>query len=214
VRLVSADVAEQFAHALDNVLDVVWAGGGKPESLARLTVHADPREHRAAEVGAGRGDPEGEHVMGRILDLCGEVAAAADEGPEGLVLPPEAWDRLRADWSDDDIQDALGFVKDSMLQSELVEAADSLSARLVELLGTWGDAKGFAAAVEGGATLPVEVIRQIAHRLDRLEEILELYRDEKGPDRKAFDALQRRLIDQGIEDEMRPDWERQDEDES
>jgi len=149
--------------------------------------------------------------MGRILDLCGEVAAAAEEGPEGLMLPPEAWDRLRADWSDDNIEDALGLVKDSILQSELVEAADSLSARLLELLGTWGDAKGFTAAVEGGATLPVEVIRQIAHRLDRLEEILELFRDEKGgPDRKAFDALQRRLIDQGIEDEMRPDWERQD----
>jgi hypothetical protein len=105
--------------------------------------------------------------------------------------------------------DALGFVKDSILQSELVEAADSLSARLLELLGTWGDAKGFAAAVEGGATLKVEVIRQIAHRLDRLEEILDLCRDEKGPDRKAFDALQRRLIDQGIEEEMRPDWEKQ-----
>ena len=35
--------------------------------------------------------------MGRIVDLCGEVAAAADEGPEGLILPPEAWDRLRTD---------------------------------------------------------------------------------------------------------------------
>jgi hypothetical protein len=148
--------------------------------------------------------------MGRIRDLCGEVAAAADEGPEGLVLPPEALDQLRADWSDDDIEDALGFVKDSYLQTELVEAADSLSTRLIELLGTWSDAKGFAAAVEGGATLPVEVIRQIAHRLDRLEEILGFFRDDKGPDRKAFDALQHRLIDQGIEEEMRPDWEKQD----
>ena len=26
--------------------------------------------------------------MGRIVDLCGEIAAAAEEGPEGLVLPP------------------------------------------------------------------------------------------------------------------------------
>ena len=69
--------------------------------------------------------------MGRIVDLCGEVAAAADEGPEGLILPLDAWDRLRDDWSDDDIEDALGLVKDSLLQSELVEAADSLSTRLV-----------------------------------------------------------------------------------
>jgi hypothetical protein len=144
--------------------------------------------------------------MGRIVDLCGEIAAAADEGPDGLVLPPDAWDRLRADWSDEDIEDALAFVKDSLFQSELVEASDSLSARLVELLGTWGDARGWAEAVAGRATLSVDVIRQIAHRLDRLEEVLEVFREEKPPDRRGFDRLQRHLMDQGIEDEMRPDW--------
>ena len=147
--------------------------------------------------------------MGRIADLCGDVAAAADEGPEGMVLPAEAWDRLRDEWSDSDIEDALGFVKDSLLQSELVEAADSLSARLVELLGTWGEARAWTAAVEGHASISVDVIRQLAHRLDRLEEVLEGFRDQEGPDRRAFDALQRRLLDQGIEDEMRPDWEKQ-----
>jgi hypothetical protein len=141
--------------------------------------------------------------MGRIVDLCGEVAAAADEGPEGMVLPPDAWDKLRRDWSDEDIEDALGFVKDSLLQSELVESADSLSVRLVELLGAWGEAGGWREAVEGRATISVEVIRQIAHRLDRLEEILELFRDQKGPDRRGFDRLQRRLMDEGIEEEMR-----------
>ena len=143
--------------------------------------------------------------MGRIVDLCGEVAAAADEGPEGLILPIDAWDRLRDDWSDEDIEDALGLVKDSLLQSELVEAADSLSARLLELLGTWGEAKAWTAAVEGHASVPVAAIRQLAHRLDRLEEILELYRDQKGPDRRGFDELQRRLLDLGIEVDMRPE---------
>jgi hypothetical protein len=146
--------------------------------------------------------------MGRIVDLCGEVAAAADEGPEGLVLPLEAWDRLRAEWPDEDIEDALGFVKDSVLQSELVESADSLSTRLVELLGTWGEEKAWVAAVEGHATIPIDAIRQIAHRLERLEEVLEVYRDQEGPDRRGFDALQRRLMDQGIESDMRPDWEK------
>ena len=87
--------------------------------------------------------------MGRIADLCGEVAAAAEEGPDGLVLPVEAWDRLRAEWSDEDIEDALAFVKDSLMQAELVEAADSLSARLVELLGSWGDADCLAARSKG-----------------------------------------------------------------
>jgi len=139
----------------------------------------------------------------------GEVAAAADEGPEGLVLAPEAWDRLRGEWSDADIEDALDFVRDSLMQSELVEAADNVSARLVELLGTWGEAREWTAAVEGHASISVDVIRQLAHRLDRLEEALESFRDQKGPDRRAFDALQRRLLDQGIEDDMRPDWEKE-----
>jgi len=147
--------------------------------------------------------------MGRIADLCGEIAAAADEGPEGLVLPPDVWDRLRGDWSDADIEDGLGFVRDSLLQTELVEASDSLSSRLVELLGTWGEPKAWAAAVEGHASLSIDVIRQLAHRIDRLEEVLELFRDQKGPDRRGFDQLQRRLMDQGIEEDMRPDWEKQ-----
>ena len=140
--------------------------------------------------------------MGRIVDLCGEVAAAADEGADGLVLSAEAWDRLRAEYSDEDIEDALAFVKDSLMQSELVEAADSLSARLVEVLGSWGDAKAWAAAVEGHASVPLDVIGQLARRVDRVEEILETFRDDKGPDRRGFDELRRRLIDVGIEGEM------------
>ena len=140
--------------------------------------------------------------MGRMVDLCGEVAAAADEGPDGLALSAEAWDRLRAEYSDEDIEDALAFVKDSLMQSELVEAADSLSARLVEVLGSWGDAKAWAAAVEGHASVPLDVIGQLARRVDRVEEILETYRDDKGPDRRGFDELRRRLIDHGIETEM------------
>jgi hypothetical protein len=142
--------------------------------------------------------------MGRIVDLCGEVAAAADEGPEGLVLPPEAWDRLRDDWEEEDIEDALGFVRDSLLQGDLLDAAESLSTHLVEVLGTFGEAKAFEQAVAGHAEIGIEVVRQLAHRVERLEEILEAYREGKGPDRMGFDALQRRLLDVGIESEMRP----------
>ncbi len=143
--------------------------------------------------------------MGRIVDLCGEVAAVADEGPDGLVLSVEAWDKLRGDWSDEEIEDALGFVRDSLLQTELVEAADSLSARLVELLGTWGEPKAWAAAAVGDVRVPLDVIGQLARRVARLEELLEAFRDGRGPDRSAFDALRRRLIDRGIEDEMSRD---------
>jgi hypothetical protein len=140
--------------------------------------------------------------MGRIVDLCGEIAAAADEGPEGLVLAPEAWDRLRAEWEDEDIEDAMALVRDSLLQSELVEAADSLNARLVEVLGTFGEDRAWKQAEAGEARLPLEIIHQLARRAGRLEEILEAFRDGAPPDRRGFDALQRRLQDQGIEEEM------------
>ena len=140
--------------------------------------------------------------MGRIVDLCGEVAAAAEEGPDGLILPPDVWERLRADWDDEDIEDALGLVHDSLLQAELVESADTLSARLVEVLGRFGDGDEFqrAAADKGG--LSFEAIGQITRRVARLEEILEAYREGAPPDRRGFDALQRRLADHGIEEEM------------
>jgi enamine deaminase RidA (YjgF/YER057c/UK114 family) len=49
-RMVSADIAEQYAQALDNVLDVVWAAGGKPEAMTRLTVYVtDARQYRLRE---------------------------------------------------------------------------------------------------------------------------------------------------------------------
>src|SRR5262245_7979593 len=141
--------------------------------------------------------------MGRIVDLLGEVAAAADEGPDGLVLPAEDWERLRTDWRDEDIEDALSLVHDSLLQGELVEASDSLSARMLEVLGAFGDAASFARAEAGEGRLDLELIGHLARRVARLEEILEVYRDGKPPDRRGFDELRRRLADQGIEDEMR-----------
>jgi hypothetical protein len=77
-----------------------------------------------------------------------------------------------------------------------------LSARLVELLGTWGEPRAWQAAVEGHANLPLDVIGQLARRVDRVEEVLAVYRDDKGPDRRGFDALRRHLMDHGIEKEM------------
>jgi hypothetical protein len=140
--------------------------------------------------------------MGRIVDLCGEIAAAAEEGPEGLVLPPDVWDRLRADWEDEDIEDAMGLVHDSLLQAELVESADSLNVRLVEVLGAFGEPAAFRQLQKAADPLTVDVIGQIVRRAARLEEILEAYREGRSPDRRGFDALQRRLADHGIEEEM------------
>jgi hypothetical protein len=145
--------------------------------------------------------------MGRFADLLGEIAANADGASGELVLPVESRDSLRESFSEEEIDDALVMVRESYFQDDLVQAADSLSARMVELLGAWGEAKAWRAAVEGHATLSIEVIRQLVHRVDRLEEALESFRDDRGPDRRGFDKLQRRLMDHGIEDEMRPDWE-------
>ena len=140
--------------------------------------------------------------MGRIVDLCGEIAAAAEQGEEGLILPPEAWERLRADWDDDDIEDAMGLVHDSLLQAELVESADSLSSRLVEVLGAFGDEAVFQQAAADKGALSVEALAQLSRRVARLEEILETYREGAPPDRRGFEALQKRLADHGIEAEM------------
>jgi hypothetical protein len=143
--------------------------------------------------------------MGRIVDLCGEIAAESEEGPEGLVLSPDGWDRLRRDWSEEDIEDAMGLVRDSLLLGELVDASDSLTARLFDVLGEFAGEAVFKEAAEGRAILPLEAIAQLARRVDRLEEILEAYRDGSPPDRRNFDLLRRRLADHGIEAEMETD---------
>jgi len=143
--------------------------------------------------------------MGRIADLCGEIAAAAEEGPEGWDLAPDMWERLREEWTDDDIEDALGLVKDSLTLAEIVESADSLSTRLVEVLGAYGDARSFKKLEEGEAVLGIEAVGQLARRVSRLEEFLQAYREGASPDRSAFLTLQHRLAEYGIEDELDED---------
>ncbi len=52
--LVSGDLVAQFAQALDNVLDVVWAAGGSPTSLARLVLYVtDKHEYQACRKPIG-----------------------------------------------------------------------------------------------------------------------------------------------------------------
>ena len=136
--------------------------------------------------------------MGRIAELLGEVAEIAEEGPEGLKLTPDGWDRLREDWNDEDIEDALGLVTDSILLSELVESADSLSARMVDFLGSY--AASFEQVEAGRAVIGLEVMGQLARRVARLEDVLEAYRDGRSPDHTAFDKVQERLAVHGLEE--------------
>jgi hypothetical protein len=140
--------------------------------------------------------------MGRFADLCGEVAASLEEGVEGLTLPPEAWDRFRTDWTDEDVEDAISLVRESLIQSELVDAADSLSARMVELLGQFGAAAAFKKVEAGEAHLSVEDLGQVTRRVARLEEVLEAFRDNPPPPDEGFESLRQRLADHGIEAEM------------
>jgi len=145
--------------------------------------------------------------MGRIVDLFSEVASEADVGAGGITLPPDAYERLREEWEEEDIEDALKLVHENLLQTELAESADSLSARMVELLGEYGSTGGFLRAQEEGAVLGIDVIGQLARRVARLEEVLASYRDDPPPDRRAFEALRRRLMNLGIEEEMDVDDE-------
>ncbi len=140
--------------------------------------------------------------MGRIVDLCGEIAASAEEGPDGLIVPPDVWDRLRQEWEDDDINDALGLVHDSLLQSELVESTESLASRVLEMLEEFSEAIAFQDLEAGEGRIALETVGHLARRLARLEEVLEVFRDGPGPDRAAFDTLRSRLADVGIQDEM------------
>ena len=140
--------------------------------------------------------------MGRIVDLFSEVASEAEVGPSGMILPPDAYERLRQDWEDEDIEDAVKLVHDKLLEGELAESADSLSARMVDVLGEYGSTRGFQRALEGGAVLSLDLIGQLARRVARLEEVLDSFRDDGHPDRRAFESLRRRLMDVGIEKEM------------
>ncbi|WP_197041577.1 RidA family protein [Chondromyces apiculatus] len=90
------DMAGQFAQALDNVLAVVRAAGGKPEDVARMTVYVtdlDAYRGSLREVGAAWKSRFGKHFPAMALvGVAGlvereavveieAVAALGDEGP-------------------------------------------------------------------------------------------------------------------------------------
>ena len=136
--------------------------------------------------------------MGRFAELCVDVAAEADAGPDGLVLPQEAIERLReSGWVDGDIEDALEFVHATFVQDELIEAADSLSGQLVELLGALDDDARFAEAAAGRARLSLDAIRGLTRRVARLERVLAPLREGSAVDSTGVERLGRRLVDEG-----------------
>lgn len=142
--------------------------------------------------------------MGRIVELITDVAASADEEGASLTLPMADFDRLRDDWGDDEIEDALALAQTAFHHEAVNEAADSLSARVIEVLGLFADEKRFARCSEPDAPLHVETLAQLARSVAYLEEALSLVRDAPPPDHTLFNRLLERLANRGIEAEMAP----------
>jgi enamine deaminase RidA (YjgF/YER057c/UK114 family) len=79
-QLVSDDFVAQFVQALDNVLEVVWSAGGKPEDVARMTVYVTScEEYRDARkaIGAAWKQRFGRHYPAMALV---QVAALLEPG--------------------------------------------------------------------------------------------------------------------------------------
>ena len=122
--------------------------------------------------------------MGRIVDLCGEIAAAAEEGPEGPDPLPRHVGPAARGVDGRGHRGRAGARPRQPAAGELVESADSLSARLVEVLGCFGDARAFKKLERGrGGCIGIDAVGQLARRVSRLEEILEAYREGASPDR-------------------------------
>ncbi|MBI4481083.1 MAG: RidA family protein [Acidobacteria bacterium] len=69
-RIVSPHFAAQFSKALDNVLIVVRAAGGQPESIVRLTIYVLDRKEYAAnakKVGEAYRQQMGKHYPAMTL---------------------------------------------------------------------------------------------------------------------------------------------------
>jgi enamine deaminase RidA (YjgF/YER057c/UK114 family) len=49
-HMASGDFVGQFERALDNVIDVVWAAGGKPTDIARMVVYVTDKEEYVASA--------------------------------------------------------------------------------------------------------------------------------------------------------------------
>ena len=69
-RMVSADLVEQFAQALDNVLEVVWRAGGRPDSVARMVLYVTDKgeyRRRAKPLGEAWRRRMGRHYPAMVL---------------------------------------------------------------------------------------------------------------------------------------------------
>ena len=89
-RMVSSDLVEQYAQALDNLLDVVWAAGGGPEAVTRLTVYVTDaglyRRREKALAEAWKRSLKGHRPALSVLEVAGLVDEEAVVAVAGEAL--------------------------------------------------------------------------------------------------------------------------------
>jgi enamine deaminase RidA (YjgF/YER057c/UK114 family) len=89
----ATDFAGQFAQALDNVLSVVRAAGGKPESVVRMTIYVtDLAGYRAAARALGpvwRERFDRHYPVMALIGVAGLVEQAALLEIEATAVLPE-----------------------------------------------------------------------------------------------------------------------------
>ena len=79
--ILSDEFVAQFAQALENVLEVVFAAGGRAESIARLTVYVTSKaeyRRRAKAIGAAYRKRMGKHFPAMTLVGARDLFDAAD----------------------------------------------------------------------------------------------------------------------------------------
>ncbi len=86
-KLVSSELTAQFRQALRNVVDVVEAGGGRPEDIGRLTIYVTDKQRYIAE-GKSIGN-EYRTIMGKHFPAMALVQVA-DLLEEGALVEIEA----------------------------------------------------------------------------------------------------------------------------
>ena len=91
-KIVSDDFVEQFDRALENVVDVVKAAGGKPENVARLVIYVTDKiayRERTKEVGDRYRKHMGKHFPAMVLvEVKGLLDDRAKVEIEGMAVLP------------------------------------------------------------------------------------------------------------------------------
>ena len=91
-KIVSDDFVEQFDRALDNVITVLRAAGGKPENIVRLVIYVTNKveyRERTKEVGERYRKHLGKHYPAMVLvQVAGLLDDHAKVEIEGMAVIP------------------------------------------------------------------------------------------------------------------------------